>query len=701
MIRSGFMRSSDANRADAGLGGPLCTPMTNPTLAPGEPHHQDDQADQVAPIDEPAPRSRRRRTMAIGAIVLATLLVIVTSLALMVGLGVRTDAEAGRVAVSQGRRALASGELDRALERFREAESRFAAGRDRASSGLGGVLSALPVVGRTFDVATGVSQAGGMLAGAAAELTESIESLPNGLGSLAPANGRLPIDTLEELTDEIAAAAAAGRTALETVMATPTSLIPAVVYDARFQAEEQVALASRALDSASLLIEGLPSFAGADGPRQYLLLAESPSEQRGTGGIWGAYAILTADDGALAVGAFDPILTLPEARPDEVPAPNPDYRRNWDAYGGAGSWRDMNMTPDFPSAARAALATYELGTGEALDGVIVADPFAVEEMLKVTGPAEISSLDITLNAHSVVDFMANEAYILYPEAAKDRKGVLGRLVGFAFARFLAARGEGPAKVEAIADAVTGSHLKVYSTDPTVQQGLASAGLDGALSAPEGSDLLAVHVNSRSASKIDYYASRSISYEVELGGQGEAFATTEIEIRNDSPTSGVPKYVIGPGPGIVGHVPGDNVSIVTASCPGPCELIEAKRNGQNQAMRVGEELGRPRYQDFFTTPGGDSSTLRIVTKRDDVWTGNSSGGAYRLTVLPQTTIVPTELEVTIRPPAGTKVVWTSEPMRAHQGAVVWQASPAGRVELVVRFRAPAPLRWLRNVTRPFE
>lgn len=664
--------------------------MTTSTHAP------DDSRNDATDVASPRPRRRRAiATLVLGAVVLLT---VVLAVSLFVGLGVRTEAEAGRIAMSQGRRALASGDLGRALERFREAEAQFAESRDRASAGLGGVLAVLPVMGRSLDVASGVSQAGGTLADAAADLTGSIAALPNGLGSLAPTSGRLPVETLEDLADEIAEAAAAGRKALETVQATPTSLIPAVVADARFQAEEQVGLASRALDSASLLIQGLPSFVGADGPRRYLLLAESPSEQRGTGGIWGAYAILTADAGALSVGPFDPILTLPEAKPDQVPAPNPDYRRNWDGYGGAGSWRDMNMTPDFPSAARAALANYEFGTGELLDGVIVADPFAVEEMLKVTGPAEIPSLGITLDAGSVVDFMANEAYILFPEAAKDRKDVLGRVVGFAFARFLAARGEGPDKVEAIADAVTGGHLKLYSTDPSFERGLTSAGLSGALWAPEGNDLLAVHVNSRSASKIDYYATRSIRYEVELGGDGEAFATTEIEIRNDSPTSGVPAYVIGPGPGIEGHVPGDNVSIVTASCPGPCELIEAQRNGREQAMRVGEELGRPRYQDFFTTPGGESSTLRIVTHRERVWTGNSSGGAYRLTVLPQTTIEPTEIEIVVRPPAGTKVVWTSEPMLMRGGAALWQASPSGRVELVVRFRASAPLRWWRNVTR---
>jgi hypothetical protein len=298
----------------------------------------------------------------------------------------------------------------------------------------------------------------------------------------------------------------------------------------------------------------------------------------------------------------------------------------------------------------------------------------------------------------VVDFMANEAYILFPSAARERKGLLGKVVGLAFARFLAARGEGPDKIEAIADAITEGHLKVYSSDPVVQKGLRLARLDGALAAPAGSDLLAVHVNSRSASKVDYYATRSIGYEVELGGDGEAFATTEIEIRNDAPATGVPRYVIGPGKGIHGHVPGDNVSIITASCPGPCELIDAQRNGRDQALRVGEELGRPRYQDFITTPGGERSTLRIVTRRRDVWTGNSSGGTYRLTMLPQTTIQPTEIEVIVRPPAGTEVVWTSEPVDMRDGAAVWQGTQGGRVELVVRFRAPLPLRWWRNAAR---
>jgi hypothetical protein len=443
----------------------------------------------------------------------------------------------------------------------------------------------------------------------------------------------------------------------------------------------------------------LPAFAGAQGERRYLLIAESPAEQRGTGGIWGAYSIPTTDDGRLSVGPFRPILTLPQARPDQIPPPSPDYRENWDGYGGAGSWPDMNMTADFPSAARAALSTYEFGTGERLDGVITADPYAVAELFKVTGPVRVPVLDITLTARSVVEFLANEAYVLYPTAGEERKSLLGDVVGLAFDRFLAAQGSGVGKIRAITHAVADGHIKLYVRDPLVQRGLRRARLDGALTAPPGNDLLAVHVNSRSASKVDFYATRTVRYEATLGGDGEAFVATEIQIRNDSPVSGLPTYVIGPGKGIVGHVPGDNVSIVTASCPGRCELIEARRNGRDQAMRVGEELGRQRYQDFFTTAGGGAtSTLEIVTHRDDVWTGNSSGGVYRLTVLPQTTIEPTRYDVVVRPPAGTEVIWTSEPMQIRDGAAVWRGFPEGRLELVVRFRAPLPLRWWRNIER---
>jgi Protein of unknown function (DUF4012) len=670
--------------------------MTTSTQTPAE-TPDDAGASSVAP--EP-PHALLRRTLRWVAAAVVVVIILIAAATVLIGLGVQTEAEAGKVEMAKGRRALASGDVAEALGHFRAAEDRFEQAHSATTSGVGGIVGAVPILGRSIDVAAGISTAGVTLAGAAVDLSSAIEDLPGGLGALAPVDDRIPVGTMVALSAEIDAAADDAAAALEMVRATPSTLLPATVVEARFEAEEQVALAVRALGSARSLLRGLPAFAGADGRRRYLLLAESPSEQRGTGGIWGAYAILTADDGALSVGTFAPILTLPEARPDQIPPPNPDYRRNYDQYGGAGSWRDLNMTPDFPSAARAALATYEFGTGEQLDGVIVADPFALKELLRVTGPLDIPSLGVTVTTRSVVRFVSNEAYILFPRSGKERKGVLGAVVGEAFDRFLSERDDPLAKVKAISRAVAGGHLKLYTTDPDIERGLRLANVDGGLRAPDGADLLAVHVNSRSANKVDYYADRTVVYDVMLGGDGEAIATTEIELQNHSPTEGVPGYVIDPGKGIEGHEPGDNVSIVTASCPGPCDLIEATRDGNDLALRVGEELGRPWYQDFYTTPGGATSTLTIVTRRHHVWTGNSSGGTYRLMILPQTTIDPTDVVVSVQPPDGTEVVWTSEPMQVRDGRAIWRGEPEGRVEIVVRFRAPLPLRWWRNIIRPF-
>ena len=311
-----------------------------------------------------------------------------------------------------------------------------------------------------------------------------------------------------------------------------------------------------------LTLQGLPDFAGANGERTYFFVAESPAEQRGTGGIWGAYSIVTANDGKFEFSKFAPIQQLPDLDPDTLPPPNPDYARNYDQYGGAGFWRNMNMTPDFPSASRAVLNAYEAHTGERLDGVMSADPFALQELLAVTGPTTVPGLDRQIDADTVVPFTTNEAYIRFRES-RERKEVLGDVAKGVFERFLGMEEHNIGRLRAVSSAVAGGHLKVYTdTDSSLQDALVLAGADGGLRASEPGDVSAVIVNSGSGSKVDYYANREVDYDVQLGGSGEAIATTEVRIRNDAPTSGVPGYVIKP---LADGDPGDNIALVTMSC----------------------------------------------------------------------------------------------------------------------------------------
>lgn len=669
--------------------------METPTRAdPPEQH----SATPRGPAHAHAPRRRRvLRVLGWCALVLLVLVLLVGTITAIAGLSAKRSLDRGRAELQDGKRALVAGDLGRATDAFSTAEASFSDAEARVSGGLAGVASSMPLAGRTLRVVDGVAVAGRELAAAGGQLSAAVGRLPDGLGSLSPVNGRIPVEEIASLSDDVRDAAAHAEAAQAALDATPSSLLVAPVADARNEAVVQVSAAATTLRSASSLLDAFPAFAGADGPRRYLLVAESPAEQRGTGGIWGAYAVLTANDGRLTVSPFKGVLTLKQLPPDAVPAPNPDYRRNYDAYGGAGSFRDLNMTPDFPSAAKAALGNYEASTGERLDGVISVDPFALQHLLSVTGPAEVPHLGITVGSGTVVDLLANEAYIRFANQGKARKAVLGAVAGLAFERFLEQPGQALAKLKAVGRSVSDGNLKVYSTDPTFEQGLATAGRDGALAVPQGDDLLSVVVNSLSGSKIDYYVTRSLTYDVELGGDGQAFGTTEVTLRNDAPSSGIPGDVIHPT--AKGYESGDVASLVTSSCPGSCGLVSAQRDGEDVKLRVGEELGHHWYQDVMVVPSRTSSSLRIVTSRGDAWQGNSTGGTYALRILPQTTVKTTHVRVKIHAPAGTRISWTSEPMDVQGGAATWEGDPRGPLTLEVRFGAPIPLSWWRNLTRP--
>ena len=249
------------------------------------------------------------------------------------------------------------------------------------------------------------------------------------------------------------------------------------------------------LDGVASLLQGAAVFGGAHGPQRYLVLAQNPAELRGTGGLWGAYAIMTLDHGRAHVSSARPTQTLRDFPAGRVPTPSEDYARNYAQYGAAGSWQNMNMTPDFPAAAQAALANYALGEGTHLDGVFAVDPFALQALMEVTGPIRVPGAGL-ISADNVVDVTTNRVYTTLP-AATQRKDLLGSAAAAVFARFLSMDEQGIARLHAISGAVADGHLRIYSTDPTVEGGLAALGADGAL-AQLGGDITGVTVVNGSA-----------------------------------------------------------------------------------------------------------------------------------------------------------------------------------------------------------
>ena len=94
----------------------------------------------------------------------------------------------------------------------------------------------------------------------------------------------------------------------------PDSLLLGPVAPARREAEAELSELNDKIHAASLVLQGLPRFLGAEGPRRYFFGAQNPAELRGTGGLIGAYSILTIDDGRFHFSPFGPIHVAVRAR---------------------------------------------------------------------------------------------------------------------------------------------------------------------------------------------------------------------------------------------------------------------------------------------------------------------------------------------------------------------------------------------------
>src|SRR6185295_553846 len=167
---------------------------------------------------------------------------------------------------------------------------------------------------------------------AAGGLAAAVADLPGGLGALAPTADGIPIDSLSALTDATARADELTGAALTTLGSAPTGFVLGPVTSARADAQDELERLHRQLHAGALILARLPAFLGANGPRHYVFGASNPAELRGTGGLIGAYAILTVDHGRMSFSDFRPIQSLPRPDVADVPSPSQEYSDNYDFY---------------------------------------------------------------------------------------------------------------------------------------------------------------------------------------------------------------------------------------------------------------------------------------------------------------------------------------------------------------------------------
>ncbi len=282
----------------------------------------------------------------------------------------------------------------------------------------------------------------------------------------------------------------------------------------------------RTAEGVTRLVAALPSVAGVDAPRSYLLLGQNSDELRATGGFITIAGILTVERGDVLSLDFRDSYGFDSDRSGVVlPAPEPMQR-----FMGLEAWRfrDANWWADFPASAQQAEAFLWQEQGIKVDGVIGFDQSLMERLLAILGPVTLAKYQVQVDASNVVKVM--EAYarptgykedyvseIQLPQNETDRKGFIRDLSAVLMDRLKQLEGnQGAGVLMMLKTALEEKRLLAYFHAPAASGPLNDLGWDGSVHPPKAGDYLLVTETNVAFTKANRLLQRSVEYTLSLG-----------------------------------------------------------------------------------------------------------------------------------------------------------------------------------------
>jgi hypothetical protein len=638
-----------------------------------------------SPPREQRRRSGRRKLLTVLALLVPLVLAVTAMATLATALSIRQHFEDGRRLLQTGQSALLEGEADRAATAFAGARQAFIEAQDEPGNILLRIEGLLPFVGRTPDALVSLSRIGAHVAGAGVDVSRGVTRLPEGLSSLGISGGRLPVDSLRTLAPHVRRARVALDAAARDASRLPDSWVIGPVGEARDLLQDRLGETVPLARSADALLSSLPLFAGQGREARYFVAAQNSAELRGTGGFMGNFAILTLDEGQMSLSSFRDIFSLPDLPAEDAPSPSRDFLDLYGPFGGGGSWSNLNLTPDAPTAATLIEQLYQRVEGEKLDGTIFMDLQGLATLLEATGPVRSKALRYTFTSQNLVKYVASVAYKNAPVPDPSREGP--RLVAEAvWDRFLTATDPKKA-LRALVKTAANGHLVVHGTDPRVQAAFRQAGVAGEFGVGSG-DFFGVAHSNAAGNKVDQFLRQELVYDVQLkeGGKGEAAAGATII--NRAPEGASTSEVMGPNPDVIVDgrhlVPGEDRLWSLFYCARGCRVVRALDNGMAADLLSDRDLGLPVLDGFLEIKPARSRRMRLSLDLPRAWEGDRAMGTYRLRVQGQPAM-PTLATVTVRAPQGMGIAWTSVPMQVDGGVATWRGPLNGVKDFEVRFQ----------------
>lgn len=271
-----------------------------------------------------------------------------------------------------------------------------------------------------------------------------------------------------------------------------------------------------ALSATEAVAPRLPWLLGNDAPRRYLVVLQNPFELRPTGGFIGVVCVVRVARAQPSLEQCQPSEAFDAPMQAEMPFAYTHYLR-------LGNWylRDANWSPDFPTTARTLQEFWALNKQTPVDGVIAVDPYALEPLLRVTGPLTLAD-GAQVDANNAVEALLAR---YYDGATYRNKSGLADLVPALLQQLQqTAPNALPSVAAAAQTALNERHIQIALNDQTGAAALAQQGWDGSLQA-RPIDTLRVVDADVGYGAVNAFVERLTAYDIALDAAGAPLTAT--------------------------------------------------------------------------------------------------------------------------------------------------------------------------------
>ena len=385
-----------------------------------------------------------------------------------------------------------------------QAQVHASAAKESAAGALGRVASSVPVRGDAVTAVRGmVDVVDGMVGETLPSLASTVQTLMNS-GLSGGGEGQLNLQPIVDAQEGFAQANELVQQQADTINALPQPHV-GVVRSAYEQGKEQINKVADMLDQVSGMVQAMPKLLGQDGPRTYLLVAQTTSEQRSGGGLVGSLGTMQVDNGNISVGEFHSnkeFVALGEsATVEEHDVFSDPLYFSFDV-------RDLFAVPDFSRTAEMLNTVWQRSEyARDIDGVIAIDPLFIQEMVRINGDITLDNGQV-LTGDNTAEFMLNGIYKAFDPDTQDMyfEYVASAVMDGAFSNMTMDKMMQIA--QAMGTLAEGRHFYAYTFHEDEAEYFQGAGFAKNAPDSETDPEVGIYMNEQNASKLGWYLRRS-------------------------------------------------------------------------------------------------------------------------------------------------------------------------------------------------